>query len=43
MLFWSHSSELDYASAAQYALVLVLLAIPVTVMLFRQSTRMAAL
>lgn len=43
MLFWSFSSELDYASAAPYALVLVVLAIPVTLVLFRQSTKMAAL
>jgi iron(III) transport system permease protein len=43
MLFWSFSSELDYAAAAPYALVLVLLAIPVTVVLFRQSTKAAAL
>jgi len=43
MLFWSHSSELDYAAAAPYALVLVLLSIPVTVLLFRQSTKVAAL
>ena len=43
MLFWSFSSELDYAAAAPYALVLVLLAFPVTVLLFRQSTRVAAL
>ncbi|ULE33104.1 ABC transporter permease [Mycobacterium sp. IDR2000157661] len=43
MMFWSYSSELDYAAAAPYALVLVLLAIPLTVVLFRQSTKAAAL
>jgi iron(III) transport system permease protein len=43
MLFWSFSSELDYASAAPYALVLVVLAIPVTLILYRQSTKVAAL
>lgn len=43
MLFWSYSSELDYAAAAPYALVLVLLAIPVTLLLYRQSTKAAAL
>lgn len=43
MLFWSFSSELDYAAAAPYALMLVLTAIPVTVVLFRQSTKAAAL
>jgi len=42
MKFWSYSSELDYAGAAPYALVLVLLAIPVTVLLFRQSHKVAA-
>jgi len=43
MRFWSLSSELDYAGAAPYALVLVVLAIPVTLVLFRQSTKVAAL
>jgi len=43
MMFWSWSSELDYAAAAPYAMVLVLLAIPVTVLLFRQSMKVAAL
>lgn len=43
MLFWSFSSELDYASAAPYALTLVVLAIPLTMILFRQSTKVAAL
>jgi iron(III) transport system permease protein len=43
MMFWSYSGELDYAAAAPYALVLVLLAIPVTVLLHRQSTKVAAL
>lgn len=43
MSFWSYSSELDYSAAAPYALVMVLLAVPVTVVLFRQSTKAAAL
>ncbi|MEO3757291.1 iron ABC transporter permease [Mycobacterium sp. B14F4] len=43
MLFWSFSSELDYAAAAPYALMLVVLAFPVTLLLFRQSTKAAAL
>lgn len=42
MRFWSLSSELDYAAAAPYALLLVLLAIPVTLVLYRQATRTAA-
>jgi len=43
MRFWSFSSEIDYASAAPYALMLVVLAIPLTLVLFRQSTKVAAL
>ncbi len=43
MRFWSYASELDYPAAAPYALVLVVLAIPVTLVLFRQSTKVAAL
>ncbi len=43
MRFWSLSSELAYAAAAPYALLLIVLAVPVTVVLFRQSTRVAAL
>ncbi len=39
MRFWSLSSELDYAAAAPYALLLVALSIPVTVALFREVTR----
>ena len=43
MRFWSLSSELDYAAAAPFALLLVLLSIPVTMVLLRQSTKAAAL
>jgi iron(III) transport system permease protein len=43
MRFWSLSSELDYAAAAPYALLLVVLAAPVTLVLYRQATRTAAL
>lgn len=43
MWFWAYSSELDYAAAAPYALVLVALSIPVTYVLIRQSTNAAAL
>lgn len=39
MRFWSFSSELDYAAAAPYATILVLLAFPITMLLLRQSTR----
>jgi iron(III) transport system permease protein len=41
MRFWSLSSELDYAGAAPYALTMVVLAVPVTLMLLRQSGRVA--
>jgi iron(III) transport system permease protein len=43
MRFWSLSSELDYAAAAPFALLLVVLSVPVTLVLFRQSARAAAL
>lgn len=43
MRFWSLSGELDYAGAAPYAFLMVALSVPVTVVLFRQSTRAAAL
>ena len=43
MRFWSLSSELDYAAAAPYALIMVALALPVTVLLYRQATKAAAL
>jgi iron(III) transport system permease protein len=43
MRFWSLSSELDYAAAAPYAFLLVVLSVPVTLVLFRQSTKAAAL
>jgi iron(III) transport system permease protein len=37
--FWSLTSEIDFAGAAPYALLLVLLSAPMTYLLFRQSTR----
>jgi len=43
MRFWSWSSELDYAAAAPYALTMIVLAVPVTMVLYRQSTKAAAL
>lgn len=36
--FWSLSSEIDFAGAAPYALLLILLSAPMTYILFRQST-----
>ncbi len=39
MRFWSLASELDYAAAAPHAAIMVVLTLPVTMLLFRQSTR----
>ncbi len=39
--FWAKSSEIDYAGAAPYALFMVLLSLPTTYLLFRQSRRAA--
>lgn len=39
MRFWSFASELDYAAAAPYAAIMVVLTLPVTMLLFRQATR----
>ena len=35
--FWSLSSELDYPASAPYALLLIALSVPMTIVLFRQS------
>jgi iron(III) transport system permease protein len=37
--FWAYSSELDYASAAPYALLMILLSLPLTMSLYAQSKR----
>ncbi|MBG6183376.1 iron(III) transport system permease protein [Arthrobacter sp. CAN_A214] len=37
--FWSLSSEIDYAGAAPYALLLILLSLPMTYLLYRQSRK----
>lgn len=39
--FWSLTSEIDYAGAAPYALLLVLLSLPLTWLLYQQSRKMA--
>ena len=39
--FWALSSEIDYAAAAPYALIMVLLSLPVTWLLYEQSRRTA--
>lgn len=41
MAFWSLSSEIDYAAAAPFALVMVVLSIPLTWLLYMQSRRVA--
>ncbi|UCI08852.1 ABC transporter permease [Mesorhizobium sp. B1-1-8] len=41
MAFWSYSGEIDYASAAPYALIMVAMSLPLTLMLYVQSKRMA--
>jgi iron(III) transport system permease protein len=39
--FWTHSSEIDYAGAAPYALTMVLLSLPLTWLLYLESRRIA--
>lgn len=41
MQFWSYSGEIDYASAAPYALIMVLFSLPLVWLLHTQSRRMA--
>ena len=41
MAFWALSGEIDYAGAAPYALVMVVLSLPVTWLLYVQSRRSA--
>jgi iron(III) transport system permease protein len=37
--FWAYSSEIDYAAAAPYALIMILLSLPMTWLLYTQSKR----
>jgi iron(III) transport system permease protein len=37
--FWALSSEIDYAGAAPYALLIVLLSLPMTGILYRESQK----
>lgn len=39
--FWAKSSEIDYAGAAPYALLMILVSIPITYLLFQQSKKAA--
>ena len=41
MAFWAFSSELDYAAAAPYALMMVVFSLPLTWLLYTQSKRTA--
>jgi len=41
MAFWSFSSEIDYAAAAPYALLMVVFSLPLTWLLYVQSKRTA--
>lgn len=41
MAFWALSSEIDYAGAAPYALIMVLFSLPMTWLLYSQSKRIA--
>ncbi len=40
-MFWAYSSEIDYAAAAPYALIMVLFSLPLTWLLYVQSKRTA--
>jgi iron(III) transport system permease protein len=42
ILFWAYSSEIDYAAAAPYALLMVLFALPMTLLLHHQIRRATA-
>jgi iron(III) transport system permease protein len=37
--FWAYTSELDYAAAAPYALLMIMLSLPLTGLLYAQSKR----
>ena len=41
MAFWNYSGEIDYASAAPYAAIMVAASLPLTWLLYVQSKRMA--
>ncbi|MGW0176855.1 ABC transporter permease [Rhodococcus sp. NPDC003322] len=43
MGFWALSSEIDYAGAAPYALIMIVLSLPMTYVLFTQSKKVAGL
>ncbi|MGE0284267.1 MAG: ABC transporter permease subunit, partial [Rhizobiaceae bacterium] len=39
--FWAYTSELDYAAAAPYALMMIVLSLPLSLLLHAQSGRLA--
>ena len=39
--FWAYSSEIDYAAAAPYAVIMIVLSLPMTWLLYTQSKRSA--
>jgi iron(III) transport system permease protein len=41
LAFWAYSGEIDYAAAAPYAAIMVVLSLPLTFLLYAQSKRMA--
>lgn len=41
MAFWNYSGEIDYAAAAPYAAIMVLISLPLTWLLYVQSKRLA--
>jgi iron(III) transport system permease protein len=41
--FWSLTSEIDYVGAAPYALAMIILSLPLTLLLDRQARRAAGL
>jgi iron(III) transport system permease protein len=41
MAFWALSSEIDYAGAAPYAVIMILTSLPLTLILYHQSKRIA--
>jgi iron(III) transport system permease protein len=41
LAFWAYSGEIDYASAAPYALIMIAASLPLTWLLYVQSKRMA--
>jgi iron(III) transport system permease protein len=41
LAFWAYSGEIDYAAAAPYALIMVVVSMPLTWLLYVQSKRMA--